>query len=122
MRVQKNSKRRDRVLVALRTMTIGNKVYPCGSLLPLDMPEKALKAMIDARPASAKWAVHGDKRYPQARELPPQPPPPPRPTIQIVEDNDVVESWHLTKAAVTRVCDGNSGLAMDLLMASADGR
>src|SRR5262245_55732890 len=113
MRARKNTKRRDRVLIAMRTLTINGKRYPCGSILAMDLPAKSRKAMVDGKPASAAWQVHDDKFYPRAKELPPSEPPKPRPAVQLVDDPSAETAWHLTKAAMTRCCDGNAALAQD---------
>ena len=40
--------------------------------------------------------------------------------VEIIDDNDVVASWRKTLARMTELCDGNRGLADDLLMANRE--
>jgi hypothetical protein len=109
------------VLVARRTLTIGNKVYPCGAALnPNEIPPKQLEAMIGAR--AARWEQKGNRVYPSPREIPPAPPAPKRPPVVIVDHVDPVQSWHLTKSSMIKACGGNGGLAADLLFADVAAR
>ena len=110
------------ILISLRTQNIGGKRYPMGSVLdPNEIPANALQAMLNSK--IARWEAHTDRNYPQATELPKaEPPPKAHPAVLIVGDIDPVESWRLTKAAMTRVLDGNAALAMDVLMGSVAAR
>jgi hypothetical protein len=110
------------ILVAKRSMTIGSRKYPCGAVLPAAaIPPLQLKAMVDSRAVCWEPRQKG-RTYPEAIDLPPPETPKPRPAVHLVEDKDVETAWHLSLQAMTRLCDGNHGQAMDLLMASPDGR
>jgi len=112
---------RGQILICLRTMTINGRRYACGSVIdPNKLPQKQMAAMINSR--MARWEQKGRRAYPESVELPKAEPPKPRPIIQLVEDLSAETSWRLTKAATTRVCDGNAALAMDLLMSDVSAR
>ena len=112
------------VLVALRPMIIGQHRYGAGSLLPPNqIPERTLRAMVDGRPAGARWQVKDPTRfYPSPVALPKAAPPPPRPAaIEIVDDGDVVVSWRKTLALTAERCGGDVAVARDLLAADRAG-
>ena len=106
---------RGMVLLAKRTLTIGSKQYPVGSILPPnDIPPKTLGALIDGR--GAAWAQKQTHRhYPPAIDLPKPEAAAPNPKPQIVPDNDIVDSWRFTEDLMTKSCDGNRALARDIL-------
>jgi hypothetical protein len=110
---------RGQLLIALRTMTINGKRYPCGSVLdPNALPAKQMAAMINGR--AARWEQKTSRKYPQPIDLPKAEPVKAQPAVvQIVDDKSAFESWRMTKEALTRCCDGNAALAHDLLMADA---
>jgi hypothetical protein len=111
---------RGQILVALRTMTINGRRYPCGSVIdPNKLPQKQMGAMINSR--MARWEQKGRKAYPESVALPVAEPPKSRPAIQIVEDSSAEISWRLTLAANARVY-GSEAVAMDELMSSPAAR
>jgi hypothetical protein len=107
------------VLVARQTMTIGNRRYPVGSILPDDIPQKQLRAMVDAR--RAMYEARSKRHYPSPTDLPQVEPAKPRPAVLLVDDPDVISSWLATEAAMERVA-GNPTYANDLLMADPAAR
>jgi hypothetical protein len=113
---------RGQLLIALRTMTINGKRYPCGAVLDANaLPAKQMAAMINSR--AARWEQKTSRKYPQPTDLPKAEPVKAQPVVvQIVDDVSAFESWKLTKAALTRVLDGNEALAMDVLMSSPEAR
>jgi hypothetical protein len=107
---------RGQLLIALRTMTLNGKRYPCGAVIdPNKLSQQHMAAMLNSR--MARWEQRGDKPYPEPVELPKAEPVKGRPAIQIVEDMSAEVSWRLTLAANARVY-GNEAIAMDELMSS----
>jgi len=106
---------RERLAVAKRSVNIDGFRFPTGSVLPhRKLSQRALDALIDWR--GAAWQTRTGRTYPKATKLPEPEKPLPQIKAQIVEDNDVVESWLMTEAAILRLCDGHAGRANDVLM------
>jgi hypothetical protein len=110
------------VLIAKRSLNIGEKRYPVGSILnPKDISQKTLGALIDSR--GAMWAQwQKGRHYPEPVDIPKSAAPPANPPVQIVYDPNVLESWILTRDAMVRLCGGNRALAQDVLMANVGAR
>jgi hypothetical protein len=110
------------VLVAKRTLNIGSKRYPVGSILnPNEIPPRNLAALIDGR--GAAWAQKQTHRhYPEPIDLPKPEAPLPNPKPEIVHDNDVTDSWRFTENEMTKACGGNRALARDILFSDANCR
>jgi hypothetical protein len=111
---------RGQLLIALRTMTINGKRYPCGAVLDANaLPAKQMAAMINSR--AARWEQKTSRKYPQPIDLPKAEPVKARQAIQIVEDASAEFSWRLTLAANARVF-GSNAVAMDELMSNPSAR
>ena len=111
----------EQVLVAKRSMVVCSMRYPTGSMLPAsDISPRNLQAMIDSR--AARWESKSSRVYPAPLDLPPAAPEHERPEVEIVHDLDVVLAWKKTKAAMAEKLGGNSALAEDLILATAEGR
>jgi hypothetical protein len=107
------------VLVAKRSLNIGSKRYPVGSVLNAnDIPPPNLGALIDSR--GAAWVQKQTHRhYPQAIDLPKPEAAKPNPKPAIVHDDDIVDSWFFTEKEMTRLCNGDRALARDILFTDA---
>jgi hypothetical protein len=112
----------DMVLVARRVVNANGKAHPAGSILePGWFAPKNLQAALDAR--SIAWQTPASvKPVAAPKELPEPPKATPNPVLPIVDDPDIVQSWHYTKDAAIRLCNGDSGRAADLLFRQTDTR
>ena len=112
----------EQVLVAKQQLKFSGRVYDVGSILPAaELPLRILDALLSSR--RAWWRPRSSDFHPAPRDLPkPAAPAPRHPAVSIVWDKDPVESWRLTKQAMCRLTDGNSALALDLLLANVDAR
>jgi hypothetical protein len=105
-------------------LVIDHKRFPRGSALPSHLIDpKHLQALLEGKPAGARWERFNPSRfYPEPIELPKLEPAKPRPAVHLVEDEDVCEAWRLSREAMVRCCDNNAALAMDLLMGDVAAR
>jgi hypothetical protein len=121
-RLAKEADEMRQVLVAKRALTVGNKRYPVGSILPANrIPQKTLGALLDSRGAQYQPRV-ADRAYSEPVDLPKPVAAPPNPKPEIVHDNDIVDSWFFTENAMTKACNGNRALARDILFSDASCR
>lgn len=121
-RISQEQQVQEQVLVAKQQLKFSGKVYDVGAILPAaDLPLRILDALLSSR--RAWWRPRSSDFHPAPRDLPkPAAPAPRHPAVSIVWDKDPVESWRLTKQAMCRLTDGNSALALDLLLANVDAR
>jgi hypothetical protein len=105
-----------------RQLAIGGKVFPAGSHVADSELGRNRDALIGS--GAVAPAADGAVAVAQPRELPSAPPPAPKgkPVVTIVHDNDALESWHLTKAAMTRLLDGDAARAEDILFTDPTAR
>jgi hypothetical protein len=111
----------NQVLLAKQQLKLDGKVYDVNAVLPhAKLPPRILDALLDSR--RAVWRPKAKDFHPAPRDMAPAPAPKKSPPVVIIEDNDIVHSWRLTRDALVRVLDGNASLAMDILMAHSEAR
>jgi hypothetical protein len=109
------------VLLAKRSLNIGSKRYPVGSILPSkELPPKTLAALIDSR--GAVWVEKQVRAYPQPVDLPKPVAAPPRPQVRLVDDPDITDAWRFSEAAMVKACNGDHALARDILFSDPAAR
>jgi len=106
----------------IRRFQTAEKIFDIGCGVTLSDLGSNFRAFLNAEPPYVELVTDGTPlREPRDRPPPPAPPKP-RAAVELVDDEDVVTAWRKTLALMTERCDGNRGLAEDLLMADVRGR
>lgn len=113
-------------LIARRQFKTSTRLYRVGSTVDVaDISTSNYRAFfsthagvpfVEWRPPSNTPSVV------QPVDIGPQEPIKPRPKIELILGDDPLDSWRKTKARMIELCDGNAGLAEDILMADRTAR
>jgi hypothetical protein len=105
---------KDWAIEVTRELRLGPWIYPRGSVIE-DISVLGANALKLFASVSVRWAPPSSAQRPQRRPLQPPAAQTPKPVVTIVADRDPLESWYLTKEAMTRLCDGDGKKAEDIL-------
>lgn len=112
----------DERFVVKRQLIIAGRIFPRGSEILGSQLAHSRDAMLNAKPPFVVPVTLHTKPSAKSRAMPaPAKPIGPNPKVEIVSDDDAVESWKKTLAAMTAKCAGDHSRAEDLLLVDERG-